>query len=73
MTRPRRLFRRSLCVESPSSVLVLVGYHELIAVNLHLCVVPMSIVTCLEEGILQLSSTAKVLDIQVLESLREWS
>ena len=31
----------------PSGVLVLVGYHELIAVNLHLCVVPMSIVTCL--------------------------
>ena len=38
---------------------VLVGYHELVVVNLHLCVVPMSIVTCLEEGILQLSSTAR--------------
>ena len=45
-----------------SGVLVLVGYHELIAVNLHLCVVPMSIVTCLEEGILQLSSTAREKD-----------
>ena len=48
--------------ESPSGVLVLVGYHKLIAVNLHLCVVPMSIVTCLEEGILQLSSTARERD-----------
>ena len=26
------------------------SYHELIAVNLHLCVVPVSILTCLEEG-----------------------
>ena len=32
------------CVESPSGVLILVGYHELVAVNLHLCVVPMFIV-----------------------------
>ena len=31
------------------SGLVLVGYLELIVVNLHLCVVLMSIVTCLAE------------------------
>ena len=41
-TRPRRTFRRGLCVESPSGVLILVGYHELVAVYLHFCVVPMS-------------------------------
>ena len=34
--------RRGHCVESPSGVLILVGYHELVAVYLHLCVVPMS-------------------------------
>ena len=45
--------------ESPSGVLILVGYHELIAVYLHLCVVPVSIVSGLEDGILQLNSTAR--------------
>ena len=30
-------------LSASSGVLVLVGYHKLIAVNLHLCVVPMSI------------------------------
>ena len=44
---------------SPSGVLILVGYHELVAVYLHLCVVPVSIVSGLEDGILQLSSTAR--------------
>ena len=42
MTSPGRFFRRGLCVESPSGVLILVGYHQLVAVYLHLCVVPMS-------------------------------
>ena len=43
MIRPRWGRRRGIYIESPSGGLVLVGYHELIAVNLHLCVVPMSI------------------------------
>ena len=45
--------------ESPLGILILVGYHEFVAVYLHLCVVPMSIVSYLEDGILQLSSTAR--------------
>ena len=37
---PGGVFRRGLCVESPSGIFILMGYHELVAVNLHLCVVP---------------------------------